>query len=507
MNFLIVICFLIQLAAFSSSCNITYGRYCYFISVEGARWLEAKKSCTDRNYNFVKFTTFEELAQFTIQARTYAPMQGKDFFWAGVSTFYSNGPDLRQANDSTADAAITESPTAKINDSCTMVDKRNAKVTGSDCLLKLPYVCQMKVINVGDCFNGWFSHQCQYRDLITAVKTIEPPDFLYTNNRNCTPRDTLEVTFKRMIYFKSLQLFFKKKEKLHNTTLVFTLSDGTKTDCEDSLTYWVDSLTLEVQCTIHMFIIHVKVNLYFKASICNVAFNGGRNVISEGDVRFFADGEKQTMENKEVQKTYDKDLTNCLFIQQPGVAFTWVTTYSDLIFIHEIVIYTNEFFKTQFLLELWDFDEEALFNYTSNGTEAIHTIIFDGEYEVKTIMITSVGNLSLCEIQVFGECPKGMYGTSCKQHCLIMCLNHDCQFTGACKLCEPHRQGLHCMEFLENPNHRITSTERIVKPESKSEVGHSAPHMTTLLFVLLIIPLLILLAICKRSRRSNQVYE
>ncbi|XP_059156743.1 uncharacterized protein LOC131941486 [Physella acuta] len=350
------------------------------------------------------------------------------------------------------------------------------------------------------CDKPWYGPNCYYKNLFYLASAVYPQDFRV--NSSCFLTDVLDIKFDAETYFISLGLNFLRKEQQDvNVTVSKKLFNGTVVLCSKPLIYWVDEFTFDFECETRNFVTEIGIKLSFHAYICHVTVNGGRNLIKESNVLVTSDGNDSYVSNEEYQVVFDdyEDDDNCLIVAKPGRSIACKSTFKWPRVVYQILIYTSG--KTgsvmkDFKVELLNDEYDVVFSKTFHNFSPFYKINVPYSGLVLSIVLNASDVLTLCEIQVFGECGKRRHGIDCSEVCSITCSDQDCQFTGVCKKCVRNRIGEYCLDSVDQIyNFSLNST-----PLQMSTTFQRARFMTSdeiyTIITLLIIVFLVILCLC-----------
>ncbi|XP_059154842.1 uncharacterized protein LOC131940230 isoform X2 [Physella acuta] len=285
------------------------------------------------------------------------------------------------------------------------------------------------------------------------------------------------MKFMDEFYFKSVLIKFEVKRKIINLSIIFTSLDGVVIKCGKQMTYWIDNFNLETECDTDSFVTEINITLNSFVSVCGIIVNGG----------VFDD---------------DKDDIGCFTIVEPGKEFIWESTFEWPRVIYQILIYSSGNRITSmhtFKVELYNDENHLVFTTNIESFLLPYKINILKSGRVMKLLIIASDVISLCELEVFGDCTTRYYGPDCDQVCLMSCKNKDCQFTGVCKLCVPGHTGSYCLDF----NSTIRTSKKNVENETEAIVSPKQNLLTLdeqvfIIFSIFLVCVLVFMQICSR---------
>ncbi|XP_055884954.1 multiple epidermal growth factor-like domains protein 6 isoform X3 [Biomphalaria glabrata] len=322
---------------------------------------------------------------------------------------------------------------------------------GTNCLFRChcenlgePKACLMS----GECFKGdtcekyYFGNLCQYRSISHEVND----EIFYANDWNihtCNkrpPEEPLVFRFKSIgrpfhyvrIQFdniNALQDVFRLKDVLEKSTLELLLqSQYQYTVCSD-LQFWiVSSDILELYCPAqrYRYVDALKLSGKMLAQVCEVYISGGRDIAALSAISYYS-GNKEIDIRDDLSSSIDPE-TKLLCTSAKSTRSSLIRRYTfkftpvgfSLVIRHNKgknrlnnfgVVVNND---RQALKPLQDDDENStiLFRHVHH-LEHIDVLLSNAERREVA--------LSMCGVEVYGDCEKKRYGLGCLKSC------HDCE--------------------------------------------------------------------------------
>ncbi|XP_059154841.1 uncharacterized protein LOC131940230 isoform X1 [Physella acuta] len=313
------------------------------------------------------------------------------------------------------------------------------------------------------------------------------------------------MKFMDEFYFKSVLIKFEVKRKIINLSIIFTSLDGVVIKCGKQMTYWIDNFNLETECDTDSFVTEINITLNSFVSVCGIIVNGGRNIIKESNIVIYSNGQRLPLTAAtHLQGVFDddKDDIGCFTIVEPGKEFIWESTFEWPRVIYQILIYSSGNRITSmhtFKVELYNDENHLVFTTNIESFLLPYKINILKSGRVMKLLIIASDVISLCELEVFGDCTTRYYGPDCDQVCLMSCKNKDCQFTGVCKLCVPGHTGSYCLDF----NSTIRTSKKNVENETEAIVSPKQNLLTLdeqvfIIFSIFLVCVLVFMQICSR---------
>ncbi|XP_055886152.1 uncharacterized protein LOC106061757 isoform X2 [Biomphalaria glabrata] len=340
-------------------------------------------------------------------------------------------------------------------------------------------------INSAKCTSGWFGYKCQYYDLVVnATNFKDLPTWLTDNDQNTcnTMSDvfpSISLRWNKMYLFRYLRLAVKHKISDTDIGLQFYTNESIEVNCTDFHYVLINERTLDIHCgDRNSAIEHILVRGKGIKDLCSIHLSGGRNVAlkqrtyqTSNYTAFTSSAKAVEGDTSQRLNSLDSSCTHTAALSTPP---SWTITFTNTLTIDRIVIYNRADCCSQrlsnFTLQAFGEKKELVFHYTDSRTLLMYEVIDIRSLTIKSISITAnykdkeVGKkiiLSLCEVQTYGDCPRGKWGLECDRNCPTECLDWCNVQDGTCdtrcvgysnppycnQVCEPGRWGLNCTKY------------------------------------------------------------
>ncbi|KAH9491432.1 hypothetical protein Btru_032161 [Bulinus truncatus] len=309
---------------------------------------------------------------------------------------------------------------------------------------------------IGRCAQGWFGESCQLQDLATVkgVSVVTTPTLAATpwmadkNNRTCHTRDNVQsitLTWDRHYFIYSVRIAISDEALLTSVT----------TNC-GPITHVVrlDEKTLEYRCNAWA----TKGLILSGAglrSLCSLFVNGGRNVALKQNAtqtsvmgRYMASLAVDGNTNGQFQ------YNSCTHTEGHDASPAWTLVLDTPKKISRFVLYNRQDCcierLTQFKLQAMGSSGDVVFAYnvSSLGVMPLYDVtVHPSEPIVQITISTALSTLmrdkyghqnhilTLCEVELNGDCAPGTWGLECDKVCPTQC-NDSCHHgTGKCYAC------------------------------------------------------------------------
>ncbi|KAH9490848.1 hypothetical protein Btru_033547 [Bulinus truncatus] len=287
------------------------------------------------------------------------------------------------------------------------------------------------------CESGWFGYKCQYRNLITQDNNWLTDE----NDDTCNGDksiDTVSLTLNRDNIFTWLKLIFNASEPIRVVSLQFTTLVSA-VDCPNQRIIQTDNRTLLVWCSLNVTVNQVNITGEGVKSLCSVYVSGGRNVaLKQPTVQTstYTDTEKsKSMNAVDGNTSGNFDDKSCTHTAAGDTSPTWTVEFNETLMINKFVLYNRKSVENKrligFRLQAFNKDSILIMNYTDKETEAqdIYYVNYFLNVPTHAVNITafyyfSGVYLTLCEVEIFGDCPGGKKGLECNDTCGEKCPNN-----------------------------------------------------------------------------------
>ncbi|KAH9490852.1 hypothetical protein Btru_033551 [Bulinus truncatus] len=298
--------------------------------------------------------------------------------------------------------------------------------------------------NNGKCINGWFGIKCQYQN-IANNGTLNPLQYsmiLYDGDNSTCIDDlslqSLEVKWDKSYPFTWMRLVVKDQSSQNVVISYKEKTISNEVICLNQKLLWIDTNTVDIQCKLQNTIQQFKISGDIVRSICELAISGGRNVALKGtaeqqstfstcDASLAVDGNTSTVYSKCAHTAADNDLYPY-----------WKVQLQNSIAVNRYVIFNRD--------DDCSWCPKRLDYFNLNALNSQNQIVFNyydqyGKTE-KVYMINDVNNgiilqvnisqrhivdgqswpvITLCEVEIYGDCPGGFWGMECTNQCDKKC--------------------------------------------------------------------------------------
>ncbi|KAH9490849.1 hypothetical protein Btru_033548 [Bulinus truncatus] len=252
--------------------------------------------------------------------------------------------------------------------------------------------------------------------------------------------------------FTWLQLTFKATVPISHVSLYFNTMSSIL-GCQDQKIIQADHKTLQIWCSLNVAIYQVLITGEGVKSLCSVYISGGRNVALKqptNQTSTFTDksfnfvhgdtGQSFTAVDGNTESNFS--LGSCTHTDVGDLLPTWTIRFNETFIINKFSLYNrddkNNVRLMGFSLQALDENSSVLMNYTDKGGEPqiIYNISYFLPRPVAEVRITAYNTrngrfLTLCEVEIFGDCPEGKKGLECKEYCVNKC-PYNCNGEQAC---------------------------------------------------------------------------
>ncbi|XP_055884639.1 receptor-type tyrosine-protein phosphatase epsilon-like [Biomphalaria glabrata] len=323
------------------------------------------------------------------------------------------------------------------------------------------------------CERGWFGYKCQYRDLTSYINTTENRWLIDGNDSTCsvdTNLTSISVTFNSSIPYTWMRLVFNITEPILKIK-VFFKTFGVIFECQDLILEQINKETTDVFCTLNVTIQEMTITGDSVKSLCSLYVSGGRNVALKQPTRqtsTYKPNDKLSDSEHAVDGDTDnrfEDGKSCTHTDTDDLSPSWAVTFNTLFVVNQFILYNRGVSKTRlqnFTLVAIDDHHEILHYQEKDLNELLrYTVTEQISLPINEVNI-SVANkqdnyLTLCEVQIYGDCPEGKKGLDCNETCDVGC-KRSCNIKGSCDYicfgfsdppecktaCDPHKWGINC---------------------------------------------------------------
>ncbi|XP_055884514.1 uncharacterized protein LOC106056033 [Biomphalaria glabrata] len=343
----------------------------------------------------------------------------------------------------------------------------------------------------GKCARGWFGLKCQHQDLTVLENTILSP-----NNNVLTDRDDstclsqpVTVTFNRTYVLTWLRLVVKDLALLPGFTIQFskTTTATLKLECLNQKYFLVDYDTFDIQCDLPEAIQTVIITGIGQTSLCSLYINGGRSIALKqktAQSSTYSDSHGTFDASKAVDGITNSDffVGSCTHTAIGDIKPMWTVTF-PLFEISRYVLYN----RNEIMARLAGFvlvgenSGSQKFNYIDPSIPTtglpVYIVVDPARNSLTQVKISTNEYLTLCETEIYGECPAGTYTSPDLQctNCPVKCANICHQDSGLCYDCsgysDPPNCNIVCAKDKWGPDCQINCTNKCFNLSCDRETG------------------------------------
>ncbi|KAH9490839.1 hypothetical protein Btru_033529, partial [Bulinus truncatus] len=295
----------------------------------------------------------------------------------------------------------------------------------------------------GICEKGWFGYKCQYKSVNFATSSNSYLWLMDDNESTCnnnSSHSSLNLTLDDAYIFMWMRLIFNSTDPIRLFTLKLSTQSNSEIECPNQKIVTINSKTVDAWCSLNETITNIHIRGESVTSLCSVYISKGRNVALKQTTM-----QTSTAYNGSSYTAVDGNKSgiyvhrSCTHTDDTDTSPTWTLDFNSSFLINRIVIY-NRVDKSQnglsfgnrldnFRLQAFNEKKTLLITYNDSTLQSkancsMHTFISE---PVSTVSITAThverGKtiLTLCEVEIFGDCPKGKWGLDCNKSCPTEC--------------------------------------------------------------------------------------
>ncbi|KAH9492071.1 Receptor-type tyrosine-protein phosphatase zeta [Bulinus truncatus] len=339
---------------------------------------------------------------------------------------------------------VSRNSAAQIDESCTDKTKCEYQCHCDRTCLDYSGLCQPP----DKCRNGWFGLMCQYKDLMNldgVILTGSPRHQLHylndNNGKTCvTHVMSVTVTWKRDYHLTWTRLVFKNILPMIKISMLYiTQQAKTYVLCKQQRLYIVDTRTLDIRCLDNVTTSSVKIegNL---SDLCSMYISGGRNFAYKQEAKLSTTygeyGGDRAVDGK-TNSYFESNSCAHSDIYEDSPKLT--VTLKQPVLIHRVVLYNRDKLQNRlrsFYLEIFNSTQQKTFEYEDRSTvgQAVYEVNVNNSLAKQVVVSVKHKSpyhndekpiLTICEMEVYGECPPGKWGltciNSCPEHCARSC--------------------------------------------------------------------------------------
>ncbi|KAH9492070.1 hypothetical protein Btru_026747 [Bulinus truncatus] len=310
----------------------------------------------------------------------------------------------------------------------------------------------------GKCSKGWFGLRCQYKDLMILGRAILPGlprhklhQLIDNNDATClTSVMSVTVIWKDEYHLTWTRLVFKNITTDLMVVMLYT-TQGAKTHfpCKHQRLYIVDTRTLDMRCLDNVTTSSVKIK-WTSTDLCSIYISGGRNFAYRQEANMSTTYELGYDGDKAVDGNIDSsfDSGSCAHSAMDEDLPKLTVTLQQPALIHRVVLYNRDVLLNRlrsFYVEIFNSTQQKTFEYEDRSTVGQAVYEFNVNSRIAKQVVVSVKHkspyqddkkpvLTICELEVYGECPPGKWGLTCSNDCPEHCSNYCHIDDGSCNV-------------------------------------------------------------------------
>ncbi|XP_055884637.1 uncharacterized protein LOC106051812 [Biomphalaria glabrata] len=331
------------------------------------------------------------------------------------------------------------------------------------------------------CLSGWFGYKCQYRDLVNYLNTNPYKWLTDRNDLTCNENENVTdivLTFNTSIPYTWMRLIYKTTESIQVFEVYFKKSNVTL-QCLDQRFLQINYNIIDVFCTLNVTIQEIIISGDSVKSLCSLYVSGGRNValkqptrqtstfkptIDRNDPPGYDSLPEHAVDGNTSRKFNDK---SCTHTGENDTYPSWAVTFNTTFVVNQFILHNRVGLEERlqnFHLRAFDDMQEVLYYQDEDQKTKvdIYTVTEKISHIVTEVNISATRKndlyLTLCEVEIFGDCPEGKKSLDCNETCDSTC-ERNCNINdGSCnyiclgftnppnctKTCDPHKWGLNC---------------------------------------------------------------
>uniref|UniRef100_A0A2C9KID1 Fucolectin tachylectin-4 pentraxin-1 domain-containing protein n=1 Tax=Biomphalaria glabrata TaxID=6526 RepID=A0A2C9KID1_BIOGL len=289
-------------------------------------------------------------------------------------------------------------------------------------------------------------------DLTILENTVTTPNVSMLTDRDdrtCMniSGQTIVITFNRTYVFTWLRATLNDSASLPGLTVQFskTTSMTSKLECQNQKYFLLDNATLDIQCDLPEAIRTVIITGTGRTSLCSLYINGGRNVALKQRTWQTSDYSESYAGTFHSSKAVDGNTSSnfygvlsCSHTNAFDPRPMWSVTF-PLSEITRYVIYNRDDVYINRLAKFVLSGEDSAiqkFSYVDASDTGIpvYTVTDPARNKLTQVKINATQFVTLCEVEIYGECKAGKWGRNCVRECSYVCKDQSCdRVTGLCE--------------------------------------------------------------------------
>ncbi|KAH9500324.1 hypothetical protein Btru_073756, partial [Bulinus truncatus] len=275
-------------------------------------------------------------------------------------------------------------------------------------------------------------------NLVTTVyaSMIPPNAYIHLSDDDsstCIWNDKLIIDLKNSYHVRWMRLGVNYPQHLNNLRICFRNNANKSMKGSTYNKIFSNGQAIDIQLQVTDRIRYIQIEGYRPSQICLLRISGGRNVAlkqSTNQSSTINDGVRSLASNA-VDGNTNSEYTSgsCSLTDINDRSPTWSLSLPTSRLISRIVLYnrnTDHARLQKYILKLFDENEKEVFSYqdTSTTAQINYTLIPNNIVQAKTLKITATDRsrglyLSLCEVEIYSDCPMDRWGLECDQECKV----------------------------------------------------------------------------------------
>ncbi|XP_055873856.1 uncharacterized protein LOC106056038 isoform X1 [Biomphalaria glabrata] len=311
------------------------------------------------------------------------------------------------------------------------------------------------------CLPGFFGKQCQYVDSIMSAEVSQEE----LKSRNATKCQTsfialspLVIKFNSETRISGIQIEGFAEEDLLGLALTFVQTPNKscyKGPCQRRRDIYLDPNTLVINCDIGNYV--CQLNITFEETkierrLCAVYVRGGRNLALKQVTTMSTSTVNETGMVSDGSLAVDGRLDECAATRDDDPYPTLILHFYSSVVLSEIVIYFRPSKESQiFLLQLHADENDTIMEYRGEVHPRVSLVPTPDRF-IRILELSlqhANAQMTVCELEAYGECAPPMFGPDCTDICSLECKNYTCSYEGYCRYCKNQTKALHCVDCLK----------------------------------------------------------
>ncbi|KAH9515229.1 hypothetical protein Btru_013957 [Bulinus truncatus] len=312
----------------------------------------------------------------------------------------------------------------------------------------------------GTCASGWFGLRCQYQNIVTKG-SFQPSQYYSMlsdgDNTTCINDSSLQsvnVTWEKPYPFTWMRLTLTDDWSTAdlNLNIIFKEADSSEdVACLSKKLLRIDSNTVDIHCKQSNANQQFTLAGDFVGSICELYISGGRNVALKGTAEQ-PSTHSTCVAGLAVDGNVETIVSSCAHTADSDFYPYWKVQMNSSFAVNRYVILNRDddcYSRCRkridyFVLNALNSKDEVLFSYKDRDANAQLLYMIN---DVSNSIISQVNisqrhiaeqdnnpYLTLCEVEIYGDCPNGFWGLDCTDRCDTKCSDSCIVDSGWCPI-------------------------------------------------------------------------